>query len=114
MPIHSRSASFMQGQKSSPQCVPSARHTAGASGCWVKAWISKEVVCIAGQELFKKMLQFILKNYGIILMVILFISIFLAMHKALATHSSTLAWKIPWTEEPGRLQSVGSLRVRHN
>ena len=30
------------------------------------------------------------------------------------THSSTLAWKIPWTEEPGRLQSVGSLRVRHD
>ena len=29
-------------------------------------------------------------------------------------HSSTLAWKIPWTEEPGRLQSMGSLRVRHN
>ena len=33
--------------------------------------------------------------------------------KAMATHSSTLAWKIPWTEEPGRLQSTGSLRVRH-
>ena len=31
----------------------------------------------------------------------------------LAPHSSTLAWKIPWTEEPGRLQSMGSLRVRH-
>ena len=30
------------------------------------------------------------------------------MEKAMATHSSTLAWKIPWTEEPGRLQSVGS------
>ena len=29
--------------------------------------------------------------------------------KAMATHSSTLAWKIPWTEEPGRLQSMGSL-----
>ena len=29
----------------------------------------------------------------------------------MATHSSTLAWKIPWTEEPGRLQSMGSLRV---
>ena len=28
--------------------------------------------------------------------------------------SSTLAWKIPWLEEPGRLQSMGSLRVRHN
>ena len=32
----------------------------------------------------------------------------------MAPHSSTLAWKIPWTEEPGRLQSVGSLRVRHD
>ena len=31
--------------------------------------------------------------------------------KAMATHSSTLAWKIPWTEEPGRLQSMGSRRV---
>ena len=33
---------------------------------------------------------------------------------AMAPHSSTLAWKIPWTEEPGRLQFMGSLRVRHN
>ena len=34
--------------------------------------------------------------------------------KGMATHSSTLAWKIPWTEEPGRLQSMGSLRVGHD
>ena len=34
--------------------------------------------------------------------------------KAMAPHSSTLAWKIPWTQEPGGLQSVGSLRVRHD
>ena len=33
--------------------------------------------------------------------------------KAVAPHSSTLAWKIPWTEEPGRLQFMGSLRVGH-
>ena len=32
----------------------------------------------------------------------------------MATHSSTLAWKTPWTEEPGRLQSMGSLRVGPN
>ena len=37
-----------------------------------------------------------------------------ATQKAMATHSSTLAWKISWTEEPGRLQSIGSLRVGHN
>ena len=34
--------------------------------------------------------------------------------KAMAPHSSTLAWKIPWTEKPGGLQPMGSLRVRHN
>ena len=34
--------------------------------------------------------------------------------KAMAAHSSTLAWKIPWMEGPGRLQSMGSLRVRHD
>ena len=32
----------------------------------------------------------------------------------MATHSSTVAWRIPWTEEPGGLQSTGSQRVRHN
>jgi len=34
--------------------------------------------------------------------------------KVMAPHSSTLAWKIPWMEEPGRLQSMGSLRVEHD
>ena len=36
------------------------------------------------------------------------------LEKAMAPHSSTLAWKIPWTEEPCRLQSMGSLRVGHD
>ena len=36
------------------------------------------------------------------------------LEKAMATHSSTLAWKIPWMEEPGGLQSMGSLRVGHD
>ena len=37
-----------------------------------------------------------------------------SMEKAMAPHSSTLAWKIPWTEEPGGLQSMGSLGVGHD
>jgi len=37
-----------------------------------------------------------------------------ALEKEKAPHSSTLAWKIPWMEEPDRLQSMRSLRVRHN
>ena len=36
------------------------------------------------------------------------------LEKELATHSSTLAWEVPWTEEPGGLQSMGSQRVRHD
>ena len=36
------------------------------------------------------------------------------LEKAVASHSSTIAWKIPWTEEPGRLQSMESLRVGHD
>ena len=53
-------------------------------------------------------------------MVISFIEIrntkdyFLGLEKAMAPHSSTFAWKIPWMEEPGRLQSVGLLRVGHD
>ena len=38
----------------------------------------------------------------------------LSLEKAMAPHSSTLAWKIPWMKEPGRLQSMGSLRVGHD
>jgi len=36
------------------------------------------------------------------------------LEKEMATHSSTLAWKIPWTKEPGRLQPMGSQRVGHD
>ena len=36
------------------------------------------------------------------------------LEEGMATHSSILAWRIPWTEEPGRLQSMGSQRVGHN
>ena len=37
-----------------------------------------------------------------------------SLEKEMATHSSTLAWKIPWKEEPGKLQSMGSQRVGHD
>ena len=36
------------------------------------------------------------------------------LEKGMATHSSILAWRIPWTEEPGGLQSTGSQRVKHD
>ena len=38
----------------------------------------------------------------------------MSSENAMALHSSALAWKIPWTEEPGRLQSMGSRRVEHD
>ena len=54
-------------------------------------------------------------NHRIAREVLKFFAIFLieVLEKALATHSSTLAWKIPWMEEAGELQSMGSLRVGH-
>ena len=50
-----------------------------------------------------------LKREGIYVYIYIYIP-----EKAMATHSSTLAWKIPWTEEPGGLQSMRSLRVGHD
>ena len=40
--------------------------------------------------------------------------VLLSLEKGMATHFSVLAWEIPWTEEPGRLQSTGSQRVGHD
>ena len=45
---------------------------------------------------------------------IIYINVYYISQKAVAPHSSTLAWKIPWTEEPGGLQSMGSLRVGYD
>ena len=63
-----------------------------------------------------------LKNIHIYIYIIEYIHSFIDIYvylytyreKAMATHSSTLAWKISWMEEPGRLQSMGLLRVRHD
>ena len=61
----------------------------------------------------------VLKSPTIIVLLLIspfiFVSICLTyLEKVMAPHSSTLAWKIPWTEEPGRLQSTGSRRVGHD
>ena len=39
---------------------------------------------------------------------------FHALEKEMATHSNILSWRLPWMEEPGRLQAIGSQRVRHD
>ena len=57
-----------------------------------------------------------LQKFSTYCSLILFMYLFtlcLFWEKAMAPHSSPLAWKIPWTEEPGGLKSMGSLRVRH-
>ena len=64
----------------------------------------------------KEMFLFILLligrlSYPNVSLVVVVMSI---LERAMAPHSSTLAWKIPWMEEPGGLQSMGSLRVRHD
>ena len=49
-----------------------------------------------------------------ILSLVNYIPLYVVSEKAMATHSSTLAWKIPWTEEPGGLPSLGLHRVGHD
>ena len=50
----------------------------------------------------------------VIIKCIICVVLVFSSEKAMAPHSSTLAWKIPWVEEPGRLRSMGSLRVKHD
>ena len=52
-----------------------------------------------------------IKNKSIHNFLVISMFLILCSEKAMVPHSSTLAWKIPWTEEPGRLQSMGLLRV---
>ena len=47
-------------------------------------------------------------------LIYIYITMYKASEKGMATHSSILAWRIPWTEEPGGLQSMGSQRVGHD
>ena len=51
-------------------------------------------------------------EFGINIYTLLYITF--SLEEEMATHSGILAWEIPWTEEPGGLQSMGSQRVRHN
>ena len=51
---------------------------------------------------------------GFVVYSLYYVEVGIFSEKAMASHSSILAWKIPWTEEPGGLQSVGSVRVGHD
>ena len=62
-------------------------------------WAQWSFLCASGSLVFLYMFRFLLKK---------------TQEKAMATHSSTLAWQISWKEEPGRLQSMGSLGIGHN
>ena len=53
-------------------------------------------------------------SYNVLFTFIFMYISYMPSEKAMAPHSSILAWKIPWVEEPGRLQSMGSLGVRHD
>ena len=69
------------------------------------------------KETLKSFLQHRNSNASFLWCSAFFLSFFFfqpSFREAMATHSSTLAWKIPWTEKPGSLQSLGSLRVGHN
>ena len=69
---------------------------------------------MANLESILKSRDILLPTRALLVKAMVFPVVMYGSEKAMATHSSTLAWKIPWTEEPGRLQSMWSLRVRHD
>ena len=86
-----------------------------------KTW--KQPKCLLTGEWIKKICYIYTKEYYSVIRkngIIPFVLVFgkekrkQILYHLISPHSSTLAWKIPWVEEPGRLQSMGSLRVRHD
>ena len=80
------------------------RLCASTAGAWIGSLIGKVLHALGCSQ--KKLIQW---YFSYILLKIKICGVI-----AMAPHSSTLAWKIPWTEEPGGLQSMGSLRVGHD
>ena len=72
---------------------------------YIRNCVEHQLICV-GVGISDDLISFIFKQ--------IYWDINLYKEKVMAPHSSTLAWKIPWTEEPGRLQYTGSLRVEHN
>ena len=89
-----------KGCKMANKHVKSLKHHQPSGKCKIKPWWTPESnnYCRQLHLKGKKIHNELLPTY----------------QKAMAPHSSTLAWKIPWMEEPGRLQSMGSRRVRHD
>ena len=89
-----------------------AWHVSESGGVWTKSCGSGPIcliqVHLRQQKASEKGFFFFFKKW-----IYLERNTLLRTEKAMAPYSSTLAWKIPWTEEPGRLQSMGSLRVGH-
>ena len=90
-----------------------------------KGWVvlMNLLVLVFKTHMFNKFLFFIkisIQNQPemlylkILKLIYIFVYIVIYMEKEMAPHSSIHAWKMPWTEEPGRLQSMGSLRVGHD
>ena len=82
-------------------------------------WATNTLICICSSFCFQwvVVLYKMLSVFSYVYLppiYLLWWGVHIFLEKATATHSSTLAWKIPWMEEPGRLQSMGSLRVRHD
>ena len=98
-----------------PPCVvPSLLHS--SSSLSPQIWMACSLTSFRALLTYHLLSEDFQDHHHMLYLFALFIFLLLnsLLEKAMATHSSTLAWKIPWTEEPGGLQSMGSLRVGHD
>ena len=84
------------------------------SGLTLKSWIHFVLIFVYGVSWWSGIIIFVLYVVAHISQNHLLKRLSFLSEQAMAPHSSTLAWKIPWAEEPGRLQSMGSLGVGHD
>ena len=90
--------------------IPGVGDGQGGLECW-NSWGHKELDTTEWLNWTEQSLR---ENISLSKMSCFVVQSSVLAEKAIAPHSSTLAWKIPWMEKPGRLQSMGSLRVGHN
>ena len=82
--------------------------------CYIIKVKKKKEMSIVHISIWNRKCLFIFSFHFLIRMFLFGWIVWVLSEKEMASHSSTLAWKIPWAEEPGKLQSMGSLRVGHD
>ena len=110
---HCRQILYCLSHQGSPRILEWVAYPFSRGSSWPRDWTWFS--CIAGRFFTSWAPLSLSLSLSLYIYIYIYMYVYIyTLGKAMAPHSSTLAWKIPWTEEPGGLQSMGSLRVGHD